>query len=183
MAKLFFRYSAMGAGKSLALLSVAHNYETLGQKVAIFTSGLDYRDGKGVVSSRIGVRRAAQTFDEATVFGADAFNGVSCVLVDEAQFCTYSQIQQLHRIAALHSIPVICYGLRTDFRGQPFEGSTALAVLADELEELKTVCACGRKASFNVRVNESGERVTDGPQVQIGGDATYRAVCPACFYR
>jgi thymidine kinase len=186
MAKLFFRYGAMGSGKSLALIAVAHNYQRLGQRVAVFTSMLDTRNAAHHVGSRLGVSLPATGFDAQTVFDfshlSDVLSGVSCVLVDEAQFLSPSQVIALHRLAALHDLPVICYGLRADFRGQAFPGSAQLCVTADVLEELRMVCECGKRASCNARFTLAGERVREGEQVSIGGDDQYRALCPRCFY-
>ncbi|MFO0124414.1 MAG: thymidine kinase [Inhella sp.] len=183
MAKLFWRYGAMAAGKTLALLGVAHNYERLGRSVVVYTAAIDDRYGEGTVGTRLGLQRPARTFATDTVFQAsDLPAGTACVLVDEAQFLTPEQARQLHQIAVLGGVPVMCYGLRTDFRGEGFAGALALSALADQLEELKTVCACGRKASFNMRVDAEGRRVNEGDQVSIGGDAAYIAVCPHRFY-
>ncbi len=183
MAKLFWRYGAMAAGKTLALLGVAHNYERLGRSVVIYTAAIDDRYGEGTVGTRLGLQRPARTFAPDTVFSADDIPAdTACVLIDEAQFLTTEQVRQLHRIAVLHGVPVIGYGLRTDFLGHGFEGAAALGLLADQVEELKTVCACGRKASFNMRVDGQGRRVNEGEQVSIGGDAAYIAVCPFRFY-
>jgi thymidine kinase len=174
----------MGAGKSAALLLVAHNYDCIGRTSKTYTSALDDRFGVSVVASRMGISRPAEVFTTETVFDiASLEQGIACVLVDEAQFLTSVQVSQLHRIAALHGVPVICFGLRTDFRGNGFEGSAALGVIADQIEELKSVCKCGKKASFNIRLDSSGQRVRDGEQIQIGGDATYQQACAACFYR
>jgi thymidine kinase len=183
MAKLWWRYGSMGAGKSIALISVAHNYERIGQKAAIFTAAIDNRFGTGKVTSRIGVSRDALTFHDNTEFTFDLVgHDVACCLVDEAQFLTIEQVKQLHKIAAINDVPVICFGIRTDFMGNGFEGALALGVMADRIEELKTVCGCGKKATFNIRLDESGKRVRNGEQVQIGGDDTYRQACPVCFY-
>ncbi len=183
MAKLFFRYAAMNAGKSTALLQVAHNYEERGMQVRLFTAALDKRAGNGVIASRLGLARAASTFAPDTVFalaqlGAD----LACVLIDEAQFLTPQQVRQLHRIARLEHLPVICWGLRSDFRGEAFPGSAALLTLADEVEEMKSICSCGRKATMNIRIDGEGRRVREGEQVVIGGNERYRAVCANCFY-
>ncbi|MBH9551515.1 thymidine kinase [Inhella gelatinilytica] len=183
MAKLFWRYGAMAAGKTLALLGVAHNYERLGRSVALYTAQIDDRFGAGVIGTRLGLQREAQTFSAAHEFrAADLPTDTACLLIDEAQFLTTAQVRQLHQIAVLHGVPVICYGLRTDFQGNGFEGAAALGLLADQIEELKTVCGCGRKASFNVRVDGEGRRVREGEQVSIGGDAQYHAACPYSFY-
>ena len=183
MAKLYFRYAAMNAGKSTALLQAAHNYEERGMRVALFTAALDDRGGAGVIGSRLGLHRSAATFGPATVFTRQALpEALACVLVDEAQFLTPEQVQQLHRLANREGLPVICYGLRSDFQGRGFPGAIALLTLADDLEEMKTICACGRKASMNMRIDAQGRPVREGEQVLIGGNESYRAVCPSCFY-
>lgn len=183
MSKLFFRHAAMNAGKSTALLQVAYNYEERGLRVRLFTAAHDDRAGRGVIASRLGLSREAETFGPHTVF-APAFvgPGVACLLLDEAQFLTPAQVVQLHRLAHTGGVPVICWGLRSDFRGEPFPGSALLLTLADDLEEMKTICACARKATMNLRVDAAGRRVTEGAQVEIGGNERYRAVCPRCFY-
>ncbi len=185
MAKLYFRYSAMNAGKSTALLQVAHNYGEHGRAVWIFTSVLDDRYGIGIITSRLGPQRSAWTYDEHVDFyeRLQGAKDVACVLVDEAQFLTADQIRQLHRAAHVLGIPIICYGLRSDFRGEPFPGSAYLLTLADSIEELKTVCACGRKATMNVRIDADGRRITQGEQIAIEGEHHYIQVCGSCFYR
>ncbi len=183
MSKLYFRYAAMNAGKSTALLQVAHNYEERGMRVRLFTADHDDRGGVGVIGSRLGLQRQVDTFGCDTSFDAAGIGeGVACVLIDEAQFLRPEQVRQLHRLAHAQRVPVICYGLRSDFRGEAFPGAAALLTLADDLEEMKTICACARKASMNVRVDSEGRRVKDGDQVLIGGNERYRAVCPSCFY-
>jgi thymidine kinase len=188
MAKLYFRYAAMNAGKSTALLQAAHNHEERSMQVRLFTAALDDRGGAGTIASRLGLSRPAQGFGAGTVFdalalwGGDGGDRPACLLIDEAQFLTREQVRQLHRLAHREGIAVLCWGLRSDFRGQAFAGSAELLTLADDLEEMKTVCACGRKASMNVRIGADGQRVTDGEQVLIGGNDRYRAVCPRCFY-
>ncbi|MDE2368023.1 MAG: thymidine kinase [Burkholderiales bacterium] len=183
MSKLYFRYAAMNAGKSTALLQAAYNYEERGMKVRLFTAAHDERAGAGVIASRLGLRRAAETFGPATAFDADWLGrGWACLLIDEAQFLGPEQVRQLHRLAHRTPLPVICYGLRSDFRGEAFPGAAALLTLADDIEEMKTICACGRKASMNLRVDDLGRRVQEGEQVVIGGNERYRAVCPSCFY-
>ena len=188
MAKLYFRYAAMNAGKSTALLQAAHNYEERGMRVRLFAAALDDRGGAGVIGSRLGLSRQAQTFGHHTVFDAQTLwlqsgdDRPACLLIDEAQFLTPDQVRQLHRLAHGEDIPVLCWGLRSDFQGHAFAGSAELLTLADDLEEMKTICACGRKASMNVRLGGTGRRVTDGEQVLIGGNDRYRAVCPRCFY-
>ena len=192
MSKLYFRYAAMNAGKSTALLQAAYNYEERGMRVRLFTAALDNRTGLGVVASRLGLKRQVETFGPETVFdaiwledgGSEAgrHGPVACLLIDEAQFLTHEQVRQLHRLAHQHRVPVLCYGLRSDFRGDAFPGAAALLTLADTLEEMKTICACARKASMNLRVDAQGRRVKEGEQVFIGGNESYRAVCPNCFY-
>lgn len=181
MAKLYFRYSAMNAGKSTALLQVAHNYEEQGQKVQLYTAAIDDRYGVGQVTSRLGPHREVDVFDAMTDFLADTPK-VACVLVDEAQFLTTLQVQQLHQLAQVRGVPVICYGLRSDFRGEPFPGSAFLLALADDIEEIKNICSCGKKATMNIRVDEHGRRIREGEQVSIGGNERYRQACGRCFY-
>jgi thymidine kinase len=183
MSKLYFRYAAMNAGKSTALLQAAYNYEERGMRVALFTAALDTRTGTGTISSRLGLSRQAAVFGPDTVFDRRHIpTDVRCLLIDEAQFLTAEQVRQLHRMAHVDGIPVLCYGLRGDFRGMGFPGSLMLLTLADDLEEMKTICACGRKASMNMRLDAEGRRVSEGEQVVIGGNERYRAVCPSCFY-
>lgn len=184
MAKLHFRYAAMNAGKSTALLQVAYNYEERGMKVRLFTAALDVRAGKGVVASRLGIARDAETFGPDTDFVRSHLDDdVACLLIDEAQFLTTEQVRQLHRMAHVDGIPVLCYGLRSDFRAEAFEGAAALLTLADDIEEMKSICACGRKATLNLRIDAHGQRVREGEQVFIGGNERYRAICPSCFYK
>ncbi len=183
MSKLFFRYAAMNAGKSTALLQVAHNYEERGMKVRLFTAAHDDRAGPGVIASRLGLQRVAATFGAGTVFSREHVgDDVACLLLDEAQFLSPEQVVQLHRLAHVGHVPVICYGLRSDFRGEAFPGAAMLLTLADDVEEMKSICACARKATMNLRFDAQGRRVTEGAQVEIGGNERYRAVCPACFY-
>lgn len=183
MSKLFFRYAAMNAGKSTALLQVAYNYEERGMTVRLFTAALDDRSGRGRIGSRLGLTRDADTFGPDTEFVRAHFEpGLACLLIDEAQFLTPAQVRTLHRLAHVDGLPVICWGLRSDFRGDAFPGSAALMTLADDIEEMKTICACGRKASFNMRLDAEGRRVREGEQIEIGGNDRYRAVCPGCFY-
>ncbi|MFZ6751569.1 thymidine kinase [Undibacterium sp. Ren11W] len=181
MAKLYFRYSAMNAGKSTAMLQVAHNYEEQGQKVRLFTAAIDHRYGAGKVTSRLGPQRDAEVFDADYDF-LKTSERVHCVLLDEAQFLSAAQVKQLHQLAQVHGIPVICYGLRSDFLGEPFPGSAYLLALADDIEELKNICACGKKATMNIRMDGQGKRVTAGEQVDIGGNERYQHVCGRCFY-
>lgn len=174
----------MNAGKSTALIQVAHNYEENARQVVLYTAGIDDRYGAGRVTSRIGPQRAAETFDVKLDFFAAiaALEHVSCVLIDEAQFLTPEQVRQLHRAAHLLDIPIICYGIRSDFAGEPFPGSAYLLTLADSLEELKNICSCGRKATMNPRFDARGERILSGAQVAIEGAVEYRPMCARCFY-
>jgi thymidine kinase len=183
VAKLYFRYSAMNAGKSTALIQVGHNYQEHGRTVVLFTAAIDHRFGQGVIASRIGPQREAQTYDDGFDFFAamSEMHDIACVLIDEAQFLSPAQVRQLHRGAHLLGIPVICYGIRSDFLGEPFPGSAYLLTLADSVEELKNVCACGRKATMNPRF-VNGERLFAGAQVAIEGDVEYRPMCARCFY-
>ena len=173
MAKFYFYYAAMNAGKSTNLLQSAHNYEERYMKTIIFTPKLDDWYGVGKVASRIGLDREAEIFegeDDLYVWTAHEHQreALSCVLVDEAQFLSPKQVLQLTLIVDKLKIPVLCYGLRTDFRGEPFPGSMYLMAWADELVELKTICKSGKKATFNARLDEDGNRVTEGDQVSIG---------------
>lgn len=190
MAKLYFRYAAMNAGKSTALLQTAFNYEERGMSVVLLTAEMDSRSGEGTISSRLGLSRSALTFN-ATHSMAERIASaqqtawmakLSCVLIDESQFLSLAQVEELHRWAHNLDTPVICYGLRSDFQGKAFAGSAALLVLADDLEEMKTICECANKASMNARFNDNGERIREGAQVLIGGNTLYRALCPDCFY-
>ena len=187
MAKLYFYYSAMNAGKTTTLLQSAYNYHERGMRTLILTPALDDRYGEGVVASRIGLKANARRFgsDEnllALVEDDIAARGpLHCVFVDEAQFLTKSQVWQISDVVDRLNIPVLAYGLRTDFRGELFEGSRHLLAWADNLEEIKTICHTGRKATMVVRVDEHGRAVTEGPQVEIGGNDRYVSVSRAEF--
>jgi len=186
MSKLYFYYSAMNAGKSTVLLQSSYNYHERGMRTLVFAPAVDTRAGTGRVRSRIGLEAAAQPLppDEdvlAHVRAAHAAQPVACVLVDEAQFLTPAQVRQLSDVADLLRIPVLCYGLRTDFQAQLFPGSAALLALADNLIELKTICHCGRKATMNLRVGPDGRAVREGAQVEIGGNDRYVAMCRRHF--
>ena len=179
MSKLYFRYSAMNAGKSLDLLKVAYNYEERGMKVAIFNSKLDTRFAEGHVASRTGLKKAATPFDSETQFRKcihETNKKFDCILVDESQFLTKDQVKELCLIAHSDRTPVICYGLRTDFMTNLFEGSKWLLAWSDAIEELKTVCWCGKKATQNARISD-GKMVKEGDQVQIGGNESYVSLC------
>ena len=177
----------MNAGKTTTLLQSAHNYRERGMRVAILTPRLDDRAGAGVVASRIGLRADAVAFErdddlERRIRDDIAAHGkLDCVLVDEAQFLSRAQVWQLSEVVDALRIPVLCYGLRTDFRGELFEGSQYLLAWADEISEIKTICHTGKKAIMTVRVNEQGLAVQDGPQVEIGGNERYVSVSRAEF--
>lgn len=184
MAKLYFYYSAMNAGKSTHLLQAAYNYEERGQRVFLLTPSLDDRYGVGQVTSRIGLQREAMIFqkeDDLNQLIRNAANEKAsrfdCILVDEAQFLTEEQVCQLAELVDRLNIPVMCYGLRTDAFGKLFEGSAALLALSDELNELKTICFCGRKATMVVRYDGNGDPITGGDQIAIGGNDTYVSMC------
>ncbi len=187
MAKLYFYYSAMNAGKTTTLLQSAYNYHERGMRTLILTPALDSRYGEGVVASRIGLQAAARRFsgdeDLLALVEADiaAHGPLHCVFVDEAQFLSKAQVWQLSDVVDRLGIPVLAFGLRTDFRGELFEGSSYLLAWADELQEIKTICHTGRKATMVVRVDEHGHAVTDGPQVEIGGNERYVSVSRAEF--
>ena len=189
MAKLYFYYSAMNAGKTTTLLQSAHNYRERGMRVVILTPRLDVRDGSGTVASRIGLSAQGVAFDSDqdldTLIRADiaAHGPLHCVLVDEAQFLRKPQVWQLSEVVDGLRIPVLCYGLRTDFQGELFEGSQYLLAWADELTEIKTICHSGKKATMTVRVDAHGRAVQDGPQVEIGGNERYLSVSRAEFKR
>ena len=185
MAKLFFYYSAMNAGKTTTLLQSAWNYRERGMRTLILTPKLDKRAGEGIVSSRIGLKSKAAVFERDTdllaLVQADiaAHGKLDCVLVDEAQFLDRAQVWQLSDVVDELKIPVLCYGLRTDFRARAFEGSAELLAVADELVEIKTICHTGKKATMVVRVDEQGRAVKAGPQVEIGGNERYVSVSRA----
>ncbi len=186
MSKLYFYYSAMNAGKSTVLLQASYNYHERGMRTLLFAPAIDTRAGAGRVKSRIGLEAEAMALpaDEdifAHVKGAHSAQPVACVLIDEAQFLSRRQVEQCTDIADQLGIPVLCYGLRTDFQAQLFPGSAALLALADNLIELKTICHCGRKATMNLRVGPDGRGVREGAQVEIGGNDRYVAMCRRHF--
>jgi thymidine kinase len=187
MAKLYFYYSAMNAGKTTTLLQSAYNYHERGMRTLILTPALDNRFGDGVVASRIGLkahaRRVRGEENLLALVEADiaSHGSLHCVFVDEAQFLSKAQVWQLSDVVDQLGIPVLAFGLRTDFRGELFEGSRYLLAWADELQEIKTICHTGRKATMVVRVDEQGRAVTDGPQVEIGGNERYVSVSRAEF--
>ncbi|MFN3274960.1 MAG: thymidine kinase [Paracoccus sp. (in: a-proteobacteria)] len=180
MAKLYFHYSTMNAGKSTLLLAASYNYRERGMAVLLLTAALDDRAGAGRIASRIGIDAAATVFSQASDLFAligDQGRDCACVFIDEAQFLTRDQVWQLARVADDLGIPVMCYGLRVDFRGELFPGSAALLALADDLREVRTICHCGRKATMVVRQDAQGRVITEGAQVQVGGNETYVSLC------
>lgn len=186
MAKLYFYYASMNAGKSSNLLQAAFNYGERGMKVSLWTAAIDDRPGFGAISSRIGLASDAHRFTAETdildcVLDQHSQGRVDCVLIDEAQFLTEEQVWQCARLADETNTPVLCYGLRTDFQGKLFPGSAALLGIADSLTELKAICDCGRKATMNLRVDERGKAVKAGAQTEIGGNDRYVALCRKHF--
>ena len=182
MAKLYFHFSTMNAGKSTVLLQAAHNYRERGMQTYLLTAQFDKRAGEGRIASRIGIGEPADTFAP----GEDLFaklqsrmqsGPVACVFVDEAQFLEKDQVWQLARAVDDLNVPVMCYGLRVDFRGALFPGSAELLALSDEMREVRTICHCGKKATMVIRQDADGKVVTDGAQVQIGGNETYVSLC------
>lgn len=185
MASLYFYYASMNAGKSSTLLQAAFNYKERGMHTMLWTAALDTRSD-GMIRSRIGLESDAHRFHVDTDLWADvsaehAENPLDCVLVDEAQFLTRDQVWQLARLADERNIPVVCYGLRTDFQGELFPGSAALLGIADRLVELKGMCHCGSKATMNLRVDDSGKAVAEGAQTEVGGNERYVALCRKHF--
>ena len=182
MAKLYFHYSTMNAGKSTVLLQAAHNYRERGMVPYLLTASFDNRAGDGQIASRIGISQDADKFRSDTDMFAQiearlAESAVACIFIDEAQFLSEHQVWQLARVVDDLKIPVMCYGLRVDFRGKLFPGSATLLALADEMREVRTICHCGRKATMVVRKDGEGNAMTDGAQVQIGGNETYVSLC------
>ena len=186
MAKLYFYFASMNAGKSTTLLQADFNYRERGMTTMLWTAQLDDRSEDKAIESRIGLGANAHRFSPDTdmwaeVIAAHKVEPLNCVMVDESQFLTKDQVWQLARLADEAGIPVLCYGLRTDFQGELFPGSAALLGIADALVELKAVCHCGRKASMNLRVDESGAAVKQGAQTEIGGNDRYVALCRKHF--
>ncbi|MBY6046182.1 thymidine kinase [Vannielia litorea] len=182
MAKLYFHYSTMNAGKSTILLQASHNYRERGMETYLLNVAFDDRAGEGTIGSRIGLEAAADTFTDCD----DLFDKIdarmkrgpcACVFIDEAQFLTKAQVWQLAKVVDDLGVPVMCYGLRVDFMGELFPGSAALLALADEMREVRTICHCGKKATMVVRMGEDGEVLREGAQVQIGGNETYLSLC------
>lgn len=188
MAKVYFYYSAMNAGKSTTLLQSSYNYHERGMQTLLFIPIIDDRHAIGMIYSRIGLEAPAIAFDNTMdLFNyckqaiADGMSRLKCVLIDEAQFLTKKQVFQLTEIADKLHIPVLAYGIRTDFRGELFEGSQYLLAWAEELIEIKTICHCGRKATMNIRIDAQGVAIKEGEQIQIGGNESYVAACRIHF--
>lgn len=182
MAKLYFSYSTMNAGKTTILLQAAHNYEERGMNVMMLTSAVDDRAGKGVIASRIGLSREADLYTPDLnlyeyVLDRHKELPLACVFVDEAQFLNEAQVWQLAKLGDQHGLPVMCFGLRTDFQGKLFPGSKALLAIADQLREIRTICWCGSKATMVVRLDQGGEILEDGAQIVIGGEDKYVSLC------
>ena len=187
MAKLYFYYAAMNAGKSTTLLQADFNYRERGMETMLWTAKLDERAGAGTIGSRIALSAPAHSYDESvdlfTAIGEELKKrGLDCILVDEAQFLSQRHVIELCEVADGLGIPVLCYGLRTDFQGKLFPGSAALLALADSLIELKAVCECGRTATMNLRVDAEGHAVASGAQTEIGGNDRYIALCRKHFF-
>ena len=186
MAKLYFNYSTMNAGKSTILLQASYNYNERGMQTYLLTADFDERSGPGKIASRIGIEAEADTFSTQTdlfaMIEARRSKGeVACVLVDEAQWLTRDQVWQLARAVDDLGVPIMCYGLRVDFRGELFPGSATLLALADEMREIRTICHCGKKATMVVRRGPDGKALKDGPQIQVGGNETYVSLCRRHF--
>jgi thymidine kinase len=186
MAKLYFYYSSMNAGKSTALLQSSYNYRERGMNTLVLAPALDSRYGGGKVTSRIGIETDATTFKPgddlyAVVTKCQDGEPLHCVLIDEAQFLTKEQVFQLGEVTDQLKVPVLAYGLRTDFQGEPFEGSKYLLAWSDNLKELKAICHCGSKATMVVRFDEAGNAITEGSQVEIGGNDRYVSMCRKHF--
>ncbi|MDO6446108.1 thymidine kinase [Colwellia sp. 1_MG-2023] len=186
MAQLYFYYSTMNAGKSTHLLQSSYNYRERGLNTVLYTALIDDRFAQGKVSSRLGINAEALLFEQQSnilgeVTRLNQQNPIDCVLVDEAQFLTTEQVKQLTDIVDHLKIPVLAYGIRTDFLGQTFNGSAALLAWADKLIELKTICHCGKKANFVIRRDENGKPVTDGQQIEVGGNEKYESLCRSHF--
>ena len=182
MAKLYFQYSTMNAGKSTLLLQASHNYQERGMETYLITARFDKRAGDGKIGSRIGISSDGDTFDNQENMFQKIESRLekgpcSCVFIDEAQFLTEEQVWQLARVVDDLNVPVMCYGLRVDFQGKLFPGSAALLAIADEMREIRTICYCGKKATMVIRQDENGNVIRDGAQIQIGGNETYISLC------
>lgn len=189
MAKIYFYYSAMNAGKSTILLQSSYNYRERGMNTLLYTPTVDNRHGVGLIKARIGLEQKATPIDEKFCIFDDVQRNMQqdpqlrCILVDEAQFLTKAQVIDLARVADELELPVLAYGIRTDFKGEPFSGSLYLLAWADTLVEIKTICHCGRKATMNLRMDATGKAVREGEQVYIGGNESYAATCRRHFWQ
>ena len=186
MAKLYFHYSTMNAGKSTLLLQAAHNYHEMGMETYLLTADFDDRAGEGKIGSRIGLSMPAETYSKtadlfAMCVARIAKSKVTCIMVDEAQWMSREQVWQLARVVDDLNVPVMCYGLRVDFKGELFPGSATLLALADEMREVRTICYCGKKATMVIRMDDNGKALIDGDQVQVGGNETYNSLCRKHF--
>lgn len=182
MAKLYFHYSTMNAGKSTLLLQASYNYRERGMDTYLLTAALDGRAGPGKIASRIGIEDKADMFNEASnlfemIKAEQTKRNIACVFIDEAQFLSKEQVWQLARAVDDLGVPIMCYGLRVDFRGELFPGSAALLALSDEMREARTICHCGKKATMVVRQDANGNPLHEGAQIQIGGNETYVSLC------
>ena len=177
MAQLYFKYGAMGSSKTANALMARFNYEERGQEALMVKPQIDVRDGEHMVRSRIGLTHPCVYFHEMQAMGEEALKRYACVIVDEAQFLTREEVLFLVHLVDACNIPVMCYGLRTDFKGELFEGSYALLVMADKIEEVKTICWCGKKATFNARFDEQGRVLKEGAQVVLGANDKYIGLC------
>lgn len=188
MAKFYFYYSAMNAGKSTILLQASYNYQERGMETVLFSPRIDTRYQANKICSRIGLSALSNTFTEQDNLFVKVKNkraenaNIKCVFVDEAQFLTKQQVQQLSEVSDQLNIPVLTYGLRSDFRGEPFIGSLYLLIWADEIHEIKTICHCGAKATMNMRIDQRGQKIIAGEQIEIGGNERYVSVCRKHFH-
>ena len=186
MAKLYFYYSTMNAGKSTMMLQASYNYQERGMQTLLLAPDIDNRDGENIVSSRIGLTAPATSFHTADnlyslIQSIGSTQTIDCIFIDEAQFLEKQQVKQLSDVTDELDIPVLCYGLRTDFQGNLFTGSEQLLAWADELTEIKTICHCGRKANMVLRIDADGNVIKQGAQIKIGGNDHYISVCRKCF--
>ena len=187
MAKLYFKYGAMGSSKSAQALITQFNYEELGMSVWLIKPSIDTRDGADIIRSRIGLEGVAQILppeaDVLEIFRTEQQGKCDVIIVDECQFLTEEQIDQLRAIVDEHNVPVMCFGLRTDFQCRLFAGSRRLMEVADTIQEIKTICDCGAKATVNARIDSEGHIVTQGEQLFLGGNDSYIAMCHKCWVR
>ncbi len=185
MAKLYFKYGTMGSGKSLELIRVSYNYIERGQNILLLSSSLDTRSGKNIIKSRTGIEMSCISIYEDTDISSIFINeslikNIDCVLIDESQFLKKHHIKQLTEIVDKYNTPVMCYGLRSDYRLEYFEGSAYLMVVSDEIEEIKSICHCGKKSTVNARIKD-GKISTRGEQIEIGSNDSYTSLCRKCF--